>query len=197
MNPSNLKAAIGVGALAGAMFLTGIGAPTLPGAFAQETAPATPSAVTDGAGSAATTNPRLQAMTEHYETFLGKMAGELGATDEEVDAAIRASLKGMIDDAVAAGDLAANDATALKERIDDAEIPVLGIMGRGFGDHDGRGGHWDGGKHRGRGERGDRGRWDESRDAETRPEEADDADDASAEQQATNGGSIDAIAPLI
>ena len=113
MNPPNLKAAIGVGALAGAQFLTGIGAPTLPGAFAQDATPAVPSATTGGDTAASTVeDERMQALVERYDAFLGKMAAELGVTNDEVDAAIRASLKGTIDDAVTAGDLAVNDAAA-------------------------------------------------------------------------------------
>lgn len=197
MTPSNLKAAIGVGALAGALFLTGIGSPTLPGAFAQDATPATPAAAGGESAAGAATDPRMQAMTERYDAFLGKMGTELGATNEEVDAAIRASLKGMIDDAVTAGDLAANDATALKERIDAAEIPLFGMAGRGIGGPGERGGHDDRpdfGEHRGQGERDG---WDDDRKDADRT--ADDAEnnDAEAETQSTSGALIDAMAPVI
>lgn len=198
MNSSNLKAAIGVGALAGALFLTGVGSPTLSGAFAQDATPAAPSAATGGTSATdAAQDPRLQALTERYDAFLGKMAAELGATNEEVDAAIRASLKGMIDDAVAAGDLAANDATAIKQRIDAAEIPVLGIAGQGMGGHDRRGDGPGLGKDGDRDDHGGRGGWDDDRDDTNG--QADDAadDDATAETQSTSGAPIGVLAPVI
>lgn len=188
MHPSNLKAVLGVGALAGAMFLTGMGAPTLPGAFAQDATPDVPAAAPgDASATGGVQDERMQAMTERYDAFLGKMAAELGATNDEVDAAIRTSLKGMIDDAVTAGNLAANDATAIKARIDEAEIPIFGIAGHGIGGPDGRGETIGGGEHRGRDDRGHSD--DERNDA--------DSDEVQAETQSTSGSFIDLQAPMI
>lgn len=69
------------------------------------------------------------ATTDPYQDFLAKLATNLGVADAAaVDAAIRTTLKQTVDERLAAGDLSANDATAIKERIDAADVP-LGIIG--------------------------------------------------------------------
>jgi len=106
-----------------------------------------------------------------YQDFLGKLATNLGETDTaRVDQAIRDSLKQVVDDRQAAGDLTADQATALKERIDADGIPIgfVGPGGRGFrgshgGDMGGDRGHggfggWNDGRH----EQGDKDTSDEN-----------------------------------
>lgn len=101
--------------------------------------------------------------TQLYQDFVAKLTTNLGETDTaRVDAAIRTSLKQLVDDRLAAGDISANQATALKERIDADGIPfgLGGPGGRGFGGQHGGGmdrggpGGWDDG-HQGRDDHND------------------------------------------
>lgn len=81
---------------------------------------------------------RNAALTQSYDDFLAKMAANLGVGDAtQVDLAIRTSLKQMIDESAAAGDLTAEQATTLKERVDASEVPLRSVVGRGRGHHDG------------------------------------------------------------
>jgi Arc/MetJ family transcription regulator len=78
------------------------------------------------------------ALTQSYDDFLAKMATNLGVGDAaQVDVAIRTTLKQMIDDSAAAGELTAEQATLLKERVDSSEVPLRSVVGRGRGHRDG------------------------------------------------------------
>ncbi|HKG24005.1 MAG TPA: hypothetical protein VKB09_00065 [Thermomicrobiales bacterium] len=78
-----------------------------------------------------------------YQEFVAGLAANLGVADAAtVNAAIRTTLKQLIDAEFAAGNISANDATALKAAIDAAESPLRigGFGGRGgIGGRDGRG----------------------------------------------------------
>ncbi|MEA2596584.1 MAG: hypothetical protein QOF01_3053 [Thermomicrobiales bacterium] len=77
-----------------------------------------------------------------YQDFVAALAANLGIADaSSVDAAIRISLKQLVDAEYAAGNISANDATALKERIDASDSPLrLGRFGRHGGGPGGRDG---------------------------------------------------------
>src|SRR5262245_57457236 len=69
-----------------------------------------------------------------YQEFVAGLATNLGVADAAtVDSAIRTTLKQMVDSEFAAGNISANDATALKAAIDAAESPLRigGFGGRG------------------------------------------------------------------
>ena len=134
-------------------------------------------AQTDTAAPAAdaTTDP---AATDPYQDFLAKLATNLGVADAaQVDAAIRTTLKQTVDERLAVGDLSANDATAIKERIDAADVP-LGMLGGRHGGfaRDGLDGPF-GGHDRGDFARGGPGGPFEGRDRDDRRDSEDDATD--------------------
>ncbi len=82
--------------------------------------------------------------TQAYDDFLAKLAANVGVADPaQVDIAIRTALKQMVDERQAAGELTAEESTALKERIDAAAVPLRSAVGRDHGFHDGR---WDRGR---------------------------------------------------
>lgn len=88
-----------------------------PAVFAQSS-PSTPAAITTTA-----------AAPGAYSAFVAKLATTLGITDPaKVDAAITSSLKQMVDDRFKAGDISANEATALKNNIDSA-TNATGLLG--------------------------------------------------------------------
>jgi hypothetical protein len=65
-----------------------------------------------------------------YQVFVAKLANNLGVTDPtKVDAAIRSTLKQMVDDQLATGTISAKKATQLKKTIDAADQPgdLLGL----------------------------------------------------------------------
>lgn len=104
---------------------------------------ATPEPGTTDSGNGTTgtqESPENMAATQ-YQEFVAALATNLGIADAAtVDTAIRTTLKALVDTELAAGDLAANDATAMKEAIDAAEAPIrVGGFGRGggFGAHGG------------------------------------------------------------
>lgn len=99
---------LGIGASLFAVI--GIGGLGAHGVFAQSTAtpPATSSVSTTTAPSA-------------YSVFVKKLATNLGVADStKVDAAIKTTLKQMIDEQLAAGNISANEATTMKAEIDKA-----------------------------------------------------------------------------
>jgi hypothetical protein len=106
--------------------------------FAQTTGTPTPSIANPAA-------ERDAAKADAYAAFVENLAIEMGSDAATVDAAIRAALKQSIDDQVAAGDLAVNDATEMKAAIDTSSAPMM-VGGRHFGGEGWgvRGGHRDG-----------------------------------------------------
>jgi hypothetical protein len=126
-----------VGGSASAVALTMAGLAAQRAVNAQDATPvpstgtATPGNTQDGARS-------------RYQEFVASLATNLGVADADtVDSAIRTTLKQMVDAEFAAGNISANDATALKAAIDAAESPLRigGFGGRGgFGPGEGRGG---------------------------------------------------------
>src|SRR3954447_213300 len=107
-------------------------------AFAQDNATPTPSS-----GSAATTEQAADQAA--YQGFIDGLATNLGNTDSAtVDAAIRTTLKQMVDAEFAAGNISANDATAEKAAIGAATGPELFDIIEHHGES-GHGGNQDGG----------------------------------------------------
>lgn len=99
--------------------------------YAQSATPgSTPSSGTSGASGSTTTETNAQ---KRYTDFVDKLAANLGNLEPaKVDAAIRTSLKQMVDDAYKAGNISANEATAIKNRIDASTFPAdLGPLFRG------------------------------------------------------------------
>jgi hypothetical protein len=117
--------------------IAGVGAAVIAGttlARAQESTPET--GTTDTTDTTDTTTPD-DMRGSNYQTFLTKLSAELSLTDTTaLDTDIRDALKAMIDDELAAGDLAANDATDMKTAIDESISPIkIGSFSRnGFGD---------------------------------------------------------------
>ena len=100
---------------------------------------ATPSA---GTGTPATAQDDKQT---RYQAFVAALAANLGIADAgTVDTAIRTTLKQQVDAEYAAGNISANDATALKDAIDASDAP-LGGFGKHGGRRGGTGGRHDGG----------------------------------------------------
>jgi hypothetical protein len=88
--------------------LLGIGAVAGRGVFAQDATP------TSGTGSTSATN---------YQDFVSKLASNLGIADStQVDAAIKTTLKQMVDEELAAGHISADEANAAKQAIDNGEF---------------------------------------------------------------------------
>jgi hypothetical protein len=104
-------------------------------ALGQDTA--TPSAAEEtDVGSAGETDTTDDA----YQIFLAALAANLGLGDPAaVDTGIREALKTVIDERLAAGEIAANDAEAIKAEIDASASPLR------IGKFGGRGGHGRGG----------------------------------------------------
>lgn len=87
------------------------------------------------------TPPRTQASGTNYaEVFLQKLAAQLGVSVERLRAAAVAAGGATLDQAVGAGDLSAERAAAMKQRLEDAPLNFgfgRGGFGRGnFGGHD-------------------------------------------------------------
>jgi hypothetical protein len=136
-----------------ALALLGAGAVTEGGVFAQDQT-GTPAAgeSTPAVGSDTTTSA--------YQDFVDALAANLGITDPAaVDAAIKTTLKQQVDDRLAAGEISANEATALKARIDAGDFGSF-LFGQGEHGNRGVGGPQNGSPrgndhgHQGRGEKG-------------------------------------------
>jgi hypothetical protein len=93
-------------------------------------------------GSALATDTPTDAGTDdaagtYCDTFMDAFASELGVTVDEVTAAGKAAANAALDAAVAAGDITAERADALRERIDAADGPGCSLFKagwvRGFG----------------------------------------------------------------
>ncbi len=90
---------------------------------------------------------------DSYQDFLDQLAANLGGTDAAaLDAAIRTTLKQTVDARLAAGEISANAADALKQQIDTADVPLrhVGLIGGRLGgglDGLGRGGFGHGRGH--------------------------------------------------
>ena len=103
----------------GASLLALLGGASLGGQAVFAQTPATPAAVVS-TGSAA---------PSAYSVFVANLATDLGIADStKVDAAIRSSLKQMVDTRLASGDISAKEATTLKARID-ASNDASGLLG--------------------------------------------------------------------
>jgi hypothetical protein len=137
-----LRRSLGIGLVTG-------GAAVIPVVFAQD---ATPPAAQAPAQTGQGRQSDFEAQrAQAYDDFVAALASELGTGTAKIDAAIRTALKQQVDARQAAGDLAAEQATAIKTAIDASAAPLFS----GFGDHDG--GHSSEG-HRGfegRGSHGD------------------------------------------
>jgi hypothetical protein len=131
----------------------GAGLATTLGAAIVRAQDATPTAgsgsATPATGTGTQKKPDAAAL---YQSFLGKLATNLGLSDPKaVDTAIRTSLKSLVDDQLAAGHISGDNATALKQRIDAATVPLgmFGVGGEGYGGGGFRGKGGDHGGNRG------------------------------------------------
>jgi hypothetical protein len=105
---------------------------------AQDATPVPGPTTDSGNGTAGTQESPEDLAAAKYQEFVAALATNLGVTDAAtVDTAIRTTLKGLVDAELAAGDIAANDATELKAAIDASVAPIR--VG-GFGGHGGMGG---------------------------------------------------------
>ncbi|MBB5232801.1 hypothetical protein [Deinococcus budaensis] len=96
-------------------------------------------------GSGQTGQPRTQASGTNYaEVFFQKLAAQLGVSVERLRAAAVAAGGATLDQAVGAGDLSAQRAAAIKQRLEDAPLN-FGFGRHGFGGPD-RGRHDPGGR---------------------------------------------------
>lgn len=164
---------LALGALALLLAFVGTRTAGSPSAASQSATPAA------NAGTGGALDPTA---TDPYRDFLAKLTTNLGVGDAAtVDAAIRTTLKRTLDERRAAGDLSAAEATAIKARIDAAEVPLgpigghrggfdRGGFGGPFGGRD-RGGFAPGGPFEGRGR-------DDRNDREDGPADEDDPTDA-------------------
>jgi hypothetical protein len=75
--------------------------------------------------------------TEESDAIVADAAKQLGVSADKLDAALKQALENRVDAAVKAGTITPAQATELKQRIANGEIPLLGL-GHGFGH---RGGH--------------------------------------------------------
>jgi DNA-binding NarL/FixJ family response regulator len=98
----------------------------------------------DPSPSATTADPSAEPgkirATRYSDAFLDKLASELGVERSALGPATLAASNAAIDAAVAAGDLTADRATALKARLAALEDPAVLLARPGFG-HGPRGGH--------------------------------------------------------
>ena len=148
-----LRRGLLIGGLGMSLTLAGAGVLQALPAAAQESS-------TGGADTEVTVEERVAAWEEErqqrYDDFLARFAANLGIDDPaQVETAYKDTLKQMIDAELEAGNIAANAATELKQRIDEADGPVLfgGIGGHEgrmvrFERRDGKGRRGDGGFHR-------------------------------------------------
>ena len=75
--------------------------------------------------------------TEESDAIVADAAKQLGVSPDKLDAALKQALENRVDAALAAGTITAAQATELKQRIEDGDVPLVG-MGPGLGH---RGGH--------------------------------------------------------
>jgi len=133
----------------------GLGAFGVRGGFAQESTPSADDAtITETADAAETT--RREAAAAAYDEFVAGLAANLSITDAtSVDAAIRATFTDMVAAKLADGEISADAAASLTERIEAGEMPLgigLGWLDGGPGRMGGIGGSdgpGDGRGHRG------------------------------------------------
>ncbi|MEJ7803597.1 MAG: hypothetical protein WKH68_09550 [Candidatus Limnocylindria bacterium] len=81
----------------------------------------------------ATDTDATGAAGEYCETFIDALATELDVTRDALVSAAKSAATTAIDTAVAAGDLSEEHATAMRERIDEADGAGCGWFGHGFG----------------------------------------------------------------
>jgi hypothetical protein len=89
-------------------------------------------------GGAALAATQLSA-TEESDAIVADAAKQLGVSADKLDAALKQALENRVDAAVKAGTITAAQATELKQRIENGEVPLIGA-GPGFG-HRGGGHH--------------------------------------------------------
>ena len=110
----------------------GLGAFGVRGVFAQESTP-----TTEEADSPTDATTEVSDADAAYDAFVAGLAANLGTDTTTVEAAITQTLTDMVDAKLAAGEISADEAAALTERITAGDVPLrLGWLG---GDH-GRGG---------------------------------------------------------
>jgi hypothetical protein len=78
------------------------------------------------------TKPDKLIDTEYADAFLDKLAAELGVDRSALGPATLAATNAAIDAAVAAGDIDADDAATLKERLADLDDPAVLLVRPGF-----------------------------------------------------------------
>ncbi len=162
--------------------LLGLGAFGVRGGFAQESTPTIEEsdATTATAGSTASVDP-----TAAYDEFVAGLAANLGVDAVAVDAAITQTFTDMVAARLADGEISADAAAELTERITAGDVPFgLGWLGDG---HSGRGGM---GGFDGPGDRGTRG------DRMPGTDDQDDTtDDTTSDEEAVGGGATEELDP--
>jgi polyhydroxyalkanoate synthesis regulator phasin len=95
-----------------------------------------------GAG-AAVAATQLRSPQEESRAIVNDAAGQLGVTPAQLTNALKTAQKNRVDAAVKAGQLTKEQGDALKARINESSVPLLGPGGGGFrhGHHRGGGGH--------------------------------------------------------
>jgi len=122
--------------LAGALVAAAlIGGTLISAVFAADPSPAPSGATADPSA-----KPGRLLDGKYSDAFLDKLASELGVDRSALGPATLAASNAAIDAAVAAGDLTADQATALKARLAALEDPAVLLARPGFG-HGPRGGH--------------------------------------------------------
>lgn len=137
MTPRSLISTIGATALGFGLLIGGVSQ----GVYAQDGTPVAGSsttAATSAAAPAATREDQMAAFQAEraasYEAFVQSMADQLSLPTDQVDTAIRESLKAAVDTKLAAGDIDKERAAAAKAVIDVADAPLaLGFGGPGMG----------------------------------------------------------------
>lgn len=120
--------------LAGALVTAAlVGGTVISAVFAADPSPSTGT-------TEASVEPAKVRDTKHADVFLDKLAAELGVERSALGPATLAASNAAIDAAVAAGDISADQATALKARLAAVEDPALLLARPGFkhglrGDH--------------------------------------------------------------
>jgi hypothetical protein len=118
--------------------IAGAGAAAIIGTTLARAQESTPTVESGTGGTTDDTTTPDDGRATQYQTFLTKLAAEISLSDTTtLDTGIRDALKGIIDDELTAGDIAANAAIAAKTAIDEATAPISFHFGLGDGARNG------------------------------------------------------------
>jgi hypothetical protein len=102
--------------------------------------------VTVGGAGAAVAATKLGSPQQESQAVVNDAANQLGVTPDRLTTALKTALKNRVDASVKAGHITKAEGDALKARIDENAVPLLG-PGRGRFEHGGRGHHGPGHLH--------------------------------------------------